>query len=55
MQLVASSEHPPQDVEQWLRVWVEQESSIPGLMATVTLDAFERWKAGESEGVDGWE
>jgi mitotic spindle assembly checkpoint protein MAD1 len=45
MQLVAQGERAPEDAGQWLRVWVEEEGCIPGLMATVTLDAFERWKA----------
>jgi mitotic spindle assembly checkpoint protein MAD1 len=52
MSLVAGSENAPEDLEQWMRTWVGEEACIPGLMATVTLDAYERWKAGEVEGVE---
>jgi hypothetical protein len=55
MQLVAQGENAPEDIGQWFRVWVEEEGCIPGLLATVTLDAFERWKVagGRQPGEDG--
>jgi mitotic spindle assembly checkpoint protein MAD1 len=44
MQLVAQGEAGPQDLAQWMRNWVEEEGCIPGFMATVTLECYDRWK-----------
>jgi mitotic spindle assembly checkpoint protein MAD1 len=51
MTLVARGEGTSEDVDAWLRTWVAEEGCIPGLLATVTLDAYDRWKAGG--GLDG--
>lgn len=44
MTLVAQGEGGPEDLMQLMRNWIEEEGSIPGFMASVTLDCFERWK-----------
>lgn len=44
LQLVAQGERGPEDLAQWMRNWVEEEQCIPGFLATVTLECYDRWK-----------
>jgi mitotic spindle assembly checkpoint protein MAD1 len=44
MQLVAQGEGGPPDLEQWMRNWVVEEQCIPGFLATVTLECYDRAK-----------
>lgn len=46
MQLVAQGEGGPQDLEQLMRNWIEGEECIPGFLAMVTLECYEKWKGG---------
>lgn len=42
MQLVAQGEGGPEELPQLMRYWVEQEQCIPGFLASVTLDCYEK-------------
>ena len=44
MQLVAQGEGGPEDLPQLMRYWVEQEQCIPGFLASVTLECYEKMK-----------
>ncbi|EGO22960.1 hypothetical protein SERLADRAFT_471526 [Serpula lacrymans var. lacrymans S7.9] len=44
MQLVAQGEGGPQDLPQLMRFWVEQEQCIPGFLASVTLECYDKSK-----------
>ena len=44
MQLVAQGEGGPQDLPQLMRYWVEEEECIPGFLASVTLECYDRSK-----------
>ena len=44
MQLVAQGEGGPEDLPQLMRYWVEQEQCIPGFLASVTLQCYEKRK-----------
>lgn len=44
MQLVAQGEGGPDDLPQLMRYWVEEEQCIPGFMASVTLECYEKMK-----------
>ena len=49
MQLVAQGEGGPEERAQMMRYWVEQEQCIPGFLASVTLECYEKRKM-EKEG-----
>lgn len=42
MQLVAQGDGGPDDLPQLLRYWVDQEQCIPGFLASVTLECYEK-------------
>lgn len=44
MQLVAQGEGGPQELPQLMRYWVEEEQCIPGFLASVTLECWEKVK-----------
>lgn len=44
MQLTAQGEEVPEEVPQLMRYWVEQEQCIPGFMASITLECYEKNK-----------
>ena len=44
MQLVAQGDGGPQDLPQLMHYWVEQEQCIPGFLASVTLECYEKQK-----------
>ncbi|KAI0086839.1 spindle assembly checkpoint component Mad1 [Irpex rosettiformis] len=44
MQLVAQGDGGPQDLPQLMHYWVEQEQCIPGFLASVTLECYEKSK-----------
>jgi mitotic spindle assembly checkpoint protein MAD1 len=44
MQLIAQGEGGPQDLPQLMRYWVEDEQCIPGFLASVTLECWEKVK-----------
>jgi mitotic spindle assembly checkpoint protein MAD1 len=50
MQLVAQGEGGPEDIGQWMRNWIEHEQCIPGFLATVTLECYDRWKTMKERG-----
>jgi len=50
MQLVAQGEGGPQDLPSLMQYWIENEQCIPGFMASVTLECYEKSKSeGELE------
>lgn len=51
MQLIAQSEGGPQDLPQLMRYWVEEEQCIPGFLASVTLECWEKVKSTGGETV----
>lgn len=44
MQLVAQGDGGPEDLPQLMRYWVETEQCIPGFLASVTLECYEKRK-----------
>ncbi|KAI0697999.1 MAD-domain-containing protein [Cytidiella melzeri] len=48
MQLVARGDGGPQDLPQLMHYWVEQEQCIPGFLASVTLECYEKSKNEQS-------
>ncbi|KAK7042320.1 spindle assembly checkpoint component Mad1 [Favolaschia claudopus] len=44
MELMALGEGGPQDLPNLMTYWVGTEQCIPGFLASVTLELFERWK-----------
>lgn len=44
MKLVATGEGGPEELPQLMRYWVEQEQCIPGFLASVTLECYEKMK-----------
>ena len=54
MQLVAQGEGGPEELPQLMRYWVEQEQCIPGFLASVTLQLYEKQKM-EAELEEGQE
>jgi mitotic spindle assembly checkpoint protein MAD1 len=44
MQLVAQGEGGPQDLPQLMRYWIEEEECIPGFMASVTIECYDKSK-----------
>ena len=45
MQLIAQGDGGPQDLPQLMHYWVEQEQCIPGFLASVTLECYEKSKS----------
>ncbi|KAI0367856.1 MAD-domain-containing protein [Pilatotrama ljubarskyi] len=50
MQLVAQGDGGPEDLPQLMRYWVEQEQCIPGFLASVTLECYEKNKMERERG-----
>ncbi|KAF9220671.1 hypothetical protein BS17DRAFT_786937 [Gyrodon lividus] len=44
MQLIAQGEGGPQDLPQLMHYWVEEEQCIPGFLASVTLECYDKSK-----------
>ncbi|XP_006457197.1 hypothetical protein AGABI2DRAFT_188863 [Agaricus bisporus var. bisporus H97] len=44
MQLVAQGEGGPQDLPSMMQYWIENEQCLPGFMASVTLECYEKAK-----------
>lgn len=44
MQLVAQGEGGPQELPQLMHYWVEEEQCIPGFLASVTLECYDKSK-----------
>jgi len=49
MQLVAQGEGGPQDLPSLMQFWIENEQCIPGFLASVTLECYDKSKK-ENEG-----
>ncbi|OCH91982.1 MAD-domain-containing protein [Obba rivulosa] len=50
MQLVAQGDGGPEDLPQLMRYWVEQEQCIPGFLASITLECYEKSKMEKQRG-----
>ncbi|RPD52551.1 MAD-domain-containing protein [Lentinus tigrinus ALCF2SS1-7] len=50
MQLVAQGDGGPEDLPQLMRYWVEQEQCIPGFLASITLECYEKNKMERERG-----
>ncbi len=50
MQLVAKGDDGPEELPQLMHYWVDQEQCIPGLLAGITLDCYERNKMEKERG-----
>lgn len=48
MQLVAQGDGGPEELPQLMRYWVEQEQCIPGFLASVTLECYEKNKSNQA-------
>jgi mitotic spindle assembly checkpoint protein MAD1 len=46
MQLIAQGEGGPQDLPQLMKYWIEEEGCIPGFLASVTLECWDKAKRG---------
>ncbi|KAJ8583278.1 MAD-domain-containing protein [Rhizopogon salebrosus TDB-379] len=44
MQLIAQGEGGPQDLPQLMRFWVNEEQCIPGFLASITLECYDKSK-----------
>ena len=44
MQLVGQGNGGPEDLPQLMRYWVEEEQCIPGFLASITLECYDRRK-----------
>jgi mitotic spindle assembly checkpoint protein MAD1 len=44
MQLVAQGEGGPQDLPNLMQYWIENEQCIPGFLASVTLECYDKSK-----------
>ena len=44
MQLVGQGDSGPEDLPQLMRYWVEEEQCIPGFLASITLECYDRRK-----------
>ncbi|KAJ7093951.1 spindle assembly checkpoint component Mad1 [Mycena belliarum] len=49
MELVAQGEGGPEDLPSMLTYWVGTEQCIPGFLASVTLEVYDRWKRERAE------
>ncbi|KAF8836866.1 hypothetical protein BDN67DRAFT_973625 [Paxillus ammoniavirescens] len=52
MQLIAQGEGGPQDLPQLMHYWVEEEQCIPGFLASVTLECYDKSKREDSGGLN---
>lgn len=52
MQLVGQGEGGPQDLPSMMQYWIENEQCIPGFLASVTLECYDKSKRGV-DGSDG--
>ncbi|KAI0667550.1 MAD-domain-containing protein [Trametes maxima] len=52
MQLVGQGDGGPEELPQLMRYWVEQEQCIPGFLASVTLQCYEKDKMEREQRVD---
>ena len=51
MQLVAKGDGGPQDLPNLMHFWIENEQCIPGFLASVTLECYDKSKQeGEQQG-----
>ncbi|CDO77832.1 hypothetical protein BN946_scf184714.g7 [Trametes cinnabarina] len=50
MQLIAQGDGGPEDLPQLMRYWVEQEQCIPGFLASITLECYEKSKMERERG-----
>lgn len=50
MQLIAQGDGGPEDLPQLMRYWVEQEQCIPGFLASITLECYEKSKMEKERG-----
>lgn len=44
MKLEAQGEGGPEDLPNMMSYWVEKEQCIPGFLASVTMELYDRWK-----------
>ena len=44
MQLIAKGEGGPQDLPNLMCYWIENEQCIPGFLASVTLECYDKLK-----------
>ena len=51
MQLVAKGDGGPQDLPNLMHYWIESEQCIPGFLASVTLECYDKWKQGGQQGI----
>jgi len=49
LQLVAQGEGGPQDLPQLMDYWVGEEQCIPGFLASITLECYDRSKRERSK------
>lgn len=49
MQLVAQGEGGPQDLPSLMQYWIEGEQCIPGFLASITLECYEKSKRGDED------
>ncbi|KIK95534.1 hypothetical protein PAXRUDRAFT_826920 [Paxillus rubicundulus Ve08.2h10] len=52
MQLIAQGEGGPQDLPQLMHYWVEEEQCIPGFLASVTLECYDKSKREDGGGLN---
>ena len=44
MQLIAKGDGGPQDLPNLMHFWIEKEQCIPGFLASVTLECYDKSK-----------
>ena len=44
MQLIGQGEGGPEDLPQLMRYWIEEQGCIPGFLASVTLESYDKRK-----------
>ncbi|KAJ7777883.1 spindle assembly checkpoint component Mad1 [Mycena maculata] len=49
MQLMAQGEGGPEDLPQIITHWITEEQCIPGFLASVTMELYDRWKQRERD------
>ncbi|CAA7263882.1 unnamed protein product [Cyclocybe aegerita] len=53
MQLIAQGEGGPQDLPNLMQYWIENEQCLPGFLASVTLECYDKSKREGNGGMDG--
>ncbi|KAJ3497243.1 hypothetical protein NLJ89_g10374 [Agrocybe chaxingu] len=53
MQLIAQGEGGPQDLPNLMQYWIENEQCLPGFLASVTLECYDKSKREGNGGTDG--